>query len=141
MQAYPLPDGIEVDPAGPLPPPNGAVETLEPTIFSIPFSFKLPNLLPPSIETPKQAFVRYSIYSQIELDRRRNPSTRKIFTVMTRNPLEYRYPSVPQPFHDGVSAHYAESRCWSFFSKSQPSSTMSVQVRSAVSTIEHYGAP
>lgn len=110
MQVYALPAGAPADESKRLPSPSEVVTTLKPCQIVIPFEFKLPERIPPSIEHGR-SFVRYSIYSCIDVEWKKDPSTRAFFTVLTRNPIEFMYPHVPQPMHGSSESQKPLPRC------------------------------
>eukprot|EP00192_Tetraselmis_astigmatica_P005100 CAMPEP_0117670548 /NCGR_PEP_ID=MMETSP0804-20121206/12826_1 /TAXON_ID=1074897 /ORGANISM="Tetraselmis astigmatica, Strain CCMP880" /LENGTH=430 /DNA_ID=CAMNT_0005478883 /DNA_START=241 /DNA_END=1533 /DNA_ORIENTATION=- len=98
-QAYPLPETVQANPQLTLPQPASRLCPLPAGTIQVPFRFKLPEKLPPSVESSRKAFVRYSIYSTIQVKYRKDPSTRALFTVLTHNPMEFMPPRPLQPIH------------------------------------------
>ena len=112
VKVYPIPENYPVDGKKLLPSPEKKTGTLPECEIVVPFRFRLPKKLPPSLEENDRTFVRYSIYSYIDIAWKENPSARGLFTVLNKNPIEYRYPHTPQAFYnESVTADAPRSCC------------------------------
>jgi hypothetical protein len=120
-QVYALPEQAAVDSAASaLPKLPQPFTELIPQQLSVPFSFQLPEKLPPSMETNAGACIRYSVYSAIDIRWMKNPSTRTFFTVCNRNPIEFLGTTPGQPIHGSSVSRPSVSRCcglWSLCSR------------------------
>lgn len=88
VQVYALPEGKTIEVNKALPDPVVDV-FIPPGEMVIPFSFQLPQDLPSSIVRGDE-YIAYSIYANIDIAWKHDPSTRMFFTVMQPNPA-YRY--------------------------------------------------
>ncbi len=85
VRAYALPLGQFVQPGQSLPEPIRDI-TLPLGELNIPFQFQLPGDLPSSIARTSTDYIVYSMYANIDISWRQDPSTRAFFTVMQPNP-------------------------------------------------------
>jgi hypothetical protein len=88
VRAYALPIGQVVQPGQALPEPIKDI-TLPLGEMKIPFQFQLPSDLPSSIARSNTDYIVYSIYTNIDVSWRQDPSTRAFFTVMQPNPSSF----------------------------------------------------
>jgi hypothetical protein len=98
VQAYALPAGSVVTGGKPLPDPVIKI-TLPAGTVTIPFEFSLPADLPSSFVLDDHNYIIYSIYANIDVAWKSDPSTRCFFTVMQPNPAcMYMNPVMQQGF-------------------------------------------
>lgn len=98
VQAYALPDNAQVVANKALPSPVNDL-TLPPGEMVIPFQFQLPADLPSSIVRPGDNYIAYSIYSNIDIAWKQDPSTRCFFTVMQPHPASLMMWPMKQDVH------------------------------------------
>jgi hypothetical protein len=102
VQAYVLPAGSEIVLERALPEPEKALTLPGPITMDIPFSFQLPPDLPSSFGGSKDAYIAYSVYSNIDVAWKKDPCTRVFFTVVQPLPAAM-YPSIAMgSVHDPI---------------------------------------
>ncbi len=101
VQAYALPDNAQIVPNKALPSPSVDL-ILNPGEMVIPFTFQLPSDLPSSIVREGDNYIAYSIYSNIDIAWKQDPSTRAFFTVMQPHPASLMMWPMKQDVHPAL---------------------------------------